>query len=273
MLTVIVPASNEADLIASCIKALLLSTFAVSRNWQLIIVANGCQDDTATIARSFIAEAQNANIELQVLDLERGDKINAINEGEAHAKGEMRVYIDADVVVSPALLDQLVGALTAQKAVYATGTLNIAPPRTWTTRTYARFWSRLPFVVDGAAGCGVFAVNGAGRARWAEFPPVISDDTFVRLHFGPSERVNVPAAFTWPMVEGLANLVRVRRRQDKGVQEIASRYPELIVNEAKSRPSLPRLILTDPFGFGLYALVAFLTKLPGLSSQRWARGR
>lgn len=276
MLTVIVPASNEAPLIGRCIEALLGSAFVRPTKWQLVIVANGCRDDTASVARSYTMAARQANVDLVVLDLEQGNKLNAINAGEAIADGDALAYIDADVVVEPALLEQLSEVLASSEPTYATGTLRIARPHTWATRTYARFWSLLPFVVDGAAGCGVFAVNRPGRRRWPKFPAIISDDTFVRLHFSPAERINVRAGFTWPMVEGFSNLVRVRRRQDRGVEEIARLYPQLIANEGKSSTGLRgivRLAATDPIGFAFYALVALSTKLPARSAERWVRGR
>lgn len=276
MLTVIVPASNEAGLIGQCIEALLASTFAAPTAWQLVIVANGCRDDTAQVARSYEIAASRANVHLIVLELEQGNKLNAINAGEAVADGGALVYVDADVVVEPGLLEQLAEALARPVPTYATGTLKIARPRTWITQVYSRFWSRLPFVVEGAAGCGVFAVNRPGRDRWPAFPPIISDDTFVRLHFSPSERINVRAGFTWPMVEGFRNLVRVRRRQDRGVREIAQLYPELMSNEGKSAvggKGLLRLAAIDPVGFFFYGLVAMATKVPVRSAQLWVRGR
>uniref|UniRef100_A0AAN0MD34 Uncharacterized protein n=1 Tax=Yoonia rhodophyticola TaxID=3137370 RepID=A0AAN0MD34_9RHOB len=46
------------------------------------------------------------------------------------------------------------------------------------------------------------------------------------MNFTPAERVEVPATYIWPMVEGFGNLVRVRRRQDIGVAEIAQKYPD-----------------------------------------------
>ena len=270
------PASNESDLIGRCIKALLNSSFIEPTAWQLIIVANGCRDNTAAIARSYAAAAKEANVEFLVLDIKQGNKLNAINVGESHARGSELVYIDADVVVDAALLDQLANALATKEPTYATGTLHIADAATWATRAYARFWSRLPFVTDGAPGCGVFAVNRAGRGRWGQFPPIISDDTFVRLQFVSSERINVLAGYTWPMVEGFINLVRVRRRQDKGVQEISRLYPHLMANEGKSTSGLSgllRLMAIDPIGFATYALVAMTTKLPARSAERWVRGR
>lgn len=273
MLTIIVPASNEAALIGRCMDALIRSTFANDTPWQLVIAANGCRDDTVEIALSYSDRAQSRNIDLRVLDIAEGGKLNALNLAEREVSGDVVVYVDADVIVEPELLDQLNQALGRPMPTYATGALKIARSDSWATRTYARFWQRLPFVVDGAPGCGVFAVNRAGRSRWDQFPPIISDDTFVRLHFAPSERVSVRAGYSWPMVEGFGNLVRVRRRQDRGVEEIARHYPKLIVNEGKSRPPLLRLAATDPVGFLLYSFVALMTKLPSRSSDHWVRGR
>ncbi len=134
---------------------------------------------------------------------------------------------------------------------------------------------RLPFVQGGAVGAGLFAVNAAGRARWGDWPAIISDDTFARVNFSPAERTEVPAAYHWPMVEGLRNLIRVRRRQDAGVEEVYRHYPQLRDNEGK-RPvtprDLPRLALAAPLGLAVYLAVHLAVRArPGGSD--WTRGR
>lgn len=143
------------------------------------------------------------------------------------------------------------------------------------TRAYARFWQELPFAQSPAPGFGLFAVNAAGRARWGDYPKLISDDTFVRLLFRPEERVEVAGSYEWPMVEGLDALVRVRRRQDAGVQEIARLHPELIANEGKpglSRGALLRMLARDPAGFAVYAAVSVAVRAKRQSAE-WSRGR
>ena len=131
------------------------------------------------------------------------------------------------------------------------------------TRAYARFWQGLPFARSVAPGYGLFAVNKAGRARWAAFPAIISDDTFVRLQFQPGERVQVPGTYHWPMIEGFAALVRVRRRQDAGVAELETAYPGILAREGKAplgRSGLLRLALADPVGFAVYAAVSLAVR-------------
>ncbi|MDZ4135573.1 MAG: glycosyl transferase, partial [Paracoccaceae bacterium] len=120
-----------------------------------------------------------------------------------------------------------------------------------------------------------FAVNKVGRARWGAFPGIISDDTFVRLQFQPSERVGCPATYDWPMIEGFAALVRVRRRQDAGVAEVRRLYPDLADHEAKPRlgaKGLAAAALRDLPGFATYAAVSVAVRL-GRGKGGWVRGR
>jgi hypothetical protein len=129
---------------------------------------------------------------------------------------------------------------------------------------------------EGVPGCGVFAVNAAGRGRWPEFPAIISDDTFVRLSFGPEERFCVSAGYDWPIAEGFTRLVRVRRRQDVGVEEVETLFPDLMLNDDKSPFPLPKklgIALRDPIGFVIYSAVALLAKLTRGTTQEWSRSR
>ncbi len=270
-LSVIIPASNEAGYIGACLTALFASG---PINAECIVVANGCRDATAEVARGFAAQAARAGWALVVLDLAQGGKPQALNAGDGIAKAALRAYLDADVIVSPALMAALIAALRPELALYATGTAEIPRAKSAVTRAYARFWQCLPFAQSPAPGYGLFATNAAGRARWGEFPAIISDDTFVRLQFQPHERVQVAARYVWPMIEGFAALTRVRRRQDAGVAEIDRLYPGLLAREAKaglSKTRLLRLALRDPIGFACYAAVSASVRLK--RGGGWARGR
>jgi glycosyltransferase involved in cell wall biosynthesis len=280
MLSVIIPANNEADYIGGCLDALLGSApdpvAAAGRPpVEIIVVANACTDAIVAVARGYERAATARGWRLFVLDLEQGGKLNALNAGERAAGGDVLVYIDADIIVSPPLLAQLREALDRPEPAYASGRPGILPARSWFSRAYARVWMRVPFMTEGVPGCGVFAMNRAGRARWGAYPPIISDDTFARLQFAPDERIGVPAGYEWPIAEGFATLVRVRRRQDVGVAEVARLFPALVENDDKPRFGLARLLrlaVTDPVGVGVYAAVALAVRLsPG--SEGWVRGR
>jgi glycosyltransferase involved in cell wall biosynthesis len=271
VLSVIIPASNEAAYIGACLTALFASG---PMGAEAIVVANGCSDGTAQVAQDMAAQAQAAGWRLVVLNLAQGGKPHALNAGDLVAQGDLRAYLDADVVVAPGLIADLVAALTTDRPRYATGTAHIPCARSRVTRAYARFWQRLPFARSLAPGYGLFAVNAAGRARWGTFPALISDDTFVRLQFQPSERVQVAARYDWPMIEGFAALTKVRRRQDAGVAEIAQLYPGLLAREAKARlgkGALLAMALRDPLGFATYAAVSLAVRFG--KSGGWVRGR
>ena len=237
MLSVIIPASNEAAWIGPCLAALFASG-PVPGGAEAIVVANGCRDDTADRARGMRTLADARGWRLLVIERIEGGKPGALNAGDAEAQGEVRAYLDADVQVSPGLMAQLVLALDVASPCYATGTVVVPRAASVVTRAYARFWQTLPFASGEAPGMGLFAVNETGRARWPGFPAIISDDTFVRLQFLPVERIQVPATYQWPMIEGFAALVRVRRRQDAGVAEIRHLDPNLFDREGKAPPGL-----------------------------------
>ena len=50
-LSVVIPASNEAGRIGACLHALLAQE-GVAEPVEVIVVANGCRDDTAAVARA-----------------------------------------------------------------------------------------------------------------------------------------------------------------------------------------------------------------------------
>lgn len=272
-LSVLIPACNESGWIDACLRAVLASDGV--QGAQVVVIANGCTDDTADRARAHAPAFAARGWRLEVLDLPALGKPGALDAGDAAALHADRVYLDADVTVSPPLLAQIAAVLARPGAVYASGRPHVTA-QGQVARAYARFWVRLPFVAQGVPGFGLFAVNAAGRARWGRFPTIISDDTFVRLQFSPAERIGVPAGYDWPMVEGFARLVRVRRRQDQGVAELAALHPGLMANEGKARPGkgwLLRRLLADPLAFATYAAVTLTVRLGWARQAGWVRGR
>jgi len=274
---VILPAHEEMDWIGPCLDSVLASTGALPAARDIIVVANACTDGTAAVARERTAAAAARGWTLTVIETDRPGKLAALNLAEAQTGARLRVYLDADVVVSAPLIAALCAALDTDAPRYASGTPVIPVPRSRVSRVYGRFWQTLPFLTQDAPGFGLFAVNAAGRARWAAFPDIISDDTFVRLQFAPSERMRLEQTYLWPLVEGFAPLVRVRRRQNRGVTEIAERFPGLMENNSPASPGgmgVARRALRDPIGFCVYAGVALTVRTPIFARKaEWDRGR
>lgn len=276
ILSVIVPASNEEAWIGDCLKALFAST-DIDGGAEVIVIPNGCSDHTADVARGLADLAQGAGWEMTVHEVKQGGKIGALNQGDSLARGQVRAYLDADVIVSPPLMARLSKVLSdAGHAAYGSGTAVIPRAASPLTRAYARFWQTLPFAQSDAPGYGLFAVNAAGRTRWGAFPDIISDDTFVRLQFAPQERIGVRETYSWPMIEGWRALVRVRRRQDAGVTQIDSRWPAIMANEGKASLGIRGILrraIADPFGFAVYASVSVAVRLNRQKAGEWTRGR
>ena len=282
-LSIIVPANNEAEQIGGCLESLLKSTpkpgygsgsIPVPMPIEVLVVANGCSDQTVAIAQKYASRFAAMGWDFSVLDIAEGSKMLALNTGDAAAMHRARAYLDADVRLGPTLLDQLARVLQSEKPVYASGQCVIAPAENWATKAYARIYSKVPFMTTGTPGCGLFGVSAAGRSRWGKFPDIISDDTFVRLSFAPQERLRLRGKYSWPLVEGYSNLVKVRRRQNVGVSEVKHQYQKLMKNDDKPRLgwiTVLALAMRDPVGFAVYASVAVATRFGGEGG--WSRGR
>jgi glycosyltransferase involved in cell wall biosynthesis len=208
MPSIVIPANNEESYLGACLDALAQQDFEGVA--EVIVSANACTDGTVVVAESRRARLFDRGWDLVVLDRAEPGKLPALNAADAVSRHGVRIYLDADVICSPRLVAELVEALDTEAPRYASGTLILAPARSWVTRQFGRTWQNLPFMCTNVPGAGVFAVNAAGRARWAAFPDVIADDAYVRLLFAPAERERVSATYSWPLAEGFCNLVRVR---------------------------------------------------------------
>ncbi|MHA6326924.1 glycosyltransferase family 2 protein [Roseivivax sp. CAU 1753] len=274
-LSVIVPASNEEGQVGACLEAILASDWTRPLPPEVIVVENGSRDATAAVAQGHAPAFAARGWPFAVIAHPVAGKPAALNAGDAAAGADARLYLDADVTVAPQLLAQIADALAVDAPRFVTGTLSITAPDNAASRAYARIWAKVPFMSDCVPGCGLFAVNATGRARWGAFPALISDDTFVRLQFAPAERLAVPGRYDWPVVSGLRNLVRVRARQDRGVAEIAASHPDLVKNDDDRPFPLSRkcaLAARDPLGFAVYSGVNLCARMMPKNGT-WSRGR
>ncbi|MEO5852659.1 MAG: glycosyltransferase [Nocardioides sp.] len=208
MATVVIAAHNEAAVLGGCLDTLLSD--ARPGELEVIVVANGCTDRTADVAR--------ARGGVRVLEIERPSKIAALNAGDAAASGFPRIYLDADIHVSTdgvrALVDALEGPGAALVAV-PSRRLEL-DDRPWLVRGYYTVQRRLPVFENALFGRGLVALSAAGRARFVDFPEVIADDLFLDSLFTTAEKLRLPDVVTsvaTPMRtrDLTRRLVRVRR--------------------------------------------------------------
>ncbi|MEU6773225.1 glycosyltransferase [Streptomyces sp. NPDC046759] len=237
MTSIVIPAHNEARVIGRLLDSLLADscgadsagTDSAGAETDIVVVCNGCSDDTARIAAA-------RGPRVRVVEIPVPSKHIALRTGDDHARGFPRLYVDADVVLTAAD----VRALAEPLHDGASGVLATAPERriplagcAWRVRAYYQVWQRLPAVREGLFGRGVIAVSEAGHARIAALPPLMADDLAASLAFAPEERLVVGAARvvvrpprTWP------DLIRRRIRaavstaqveQHRGPQEASAR--------------------------------------------------
>jgi glycosyltransferase involved in cell wall biosynthesis len=247
-ISIIVPAKDEAKIVGACLRALVLQSHPGPI--QVIVVANNCTDRTAAVARRFMRAFRRRGWDLDVLELRVAEqphrsKPSALNAGDSVAAFRHRVYLDADIELSP-------DAMSVIAAAFAEGVLFCAPRIETsggcsTSRAYSRIWSRLPAVTEDVIGAGVYAVHGDGRARWGTFPNITADDKFARLHFARSERVVLAgASFQIRMPAGFRELVAVRGRWTRGNWELANAFPELTRGDRRRWRDAARYVATTP---------------------------
>jgi len=154
----------------------------------IIVVANGCTDDTAEVAASF-------GPAVRVLTLPVASKQEALTAGDRAAAGFPRIYVDADLELRPDDVRALAAALSRPGVLAAAPRRELVTAgRPWQVRWYYDVWTLLPGVQRGLWGRGVIAVNEAGHRRLVGLPPLQADDLAASLMFAPHETALVPGA-------------------------------------------------------------------------------
>jgi glycosyltransferase involved in cell wall biosynthesis len=221
MISIVVPAHNEAGVIAAGLRA--LTEGAAPGELEVIVVCNGCRDETAAIARTF-------GEPVRVIETDVASKVHALNLGDAAARGFPRLYVDADVVMTAADAKAVAAVLESGKAIAAAPAVETVflPGTSAAVRAYYNVWMSLPYVKEGMVAAGAYALSREGRARFETFPNIIADDGYVRLLFAPGERIEVPEATSRVMApKTIADLIKIKTRSRLGGIELAQRFPEL----------------------------------------------
>lgn len=219
MISIVIPAHNEGAVVERCLRA--MTAHASPGEFEVIVVCNGCSDDTAARARAFGAD-------VRVLETDVASKSHALNLGDEAATGFPRFYVDADVILSSASIRRVAEVLEEGPVLAAAPRLEVdLRDRAWPMRAYHEIWMRLPYVQEKMLGSGVYALSRKGRERFTRFPDIIADDEFIRRRFAPSEKVSVSdASFTFIPPATLANLVHIEIRRRRGMEELEALQPE-----------------------------------------------
>jgi len=252
LVSVVVPAHDEARVLERCLRP--LAGLASSGEAEIVVVANGCSDDTAQVARSFPG--------VRAIELAAASKSAALNAGDDVAETLPRIYLDADIVITAEAVRALTGALAGPRPLVAAPRVVFRTAgRPWPVRAFYQAYTRMPYVTEGLVGLGVYAVNAAGRARFDRFPTLMGDDLFVQRHFQPDERVVLPDhAFVVETPRTLRSLVQVRTRTATGNRQLAAAVHDVALADGGTGPDA----FARSTGASLRGLGATLLREPAL---------
>lgn len=179
---VIVPAHNEAAVIGRTLRP--LSALAEAEQIELVVACNGCTDDTASRAAALAG--------VRVIEAPEASKTAALNAGDAETTLWPRVYLDADIVLSPRALAAVVSRLNDGDVPAARpAALVDTSHSSQIVRRYYRAREHMPGLSAHLWGAGVYALSESGHDRIGAFPEVIADDFYVDSMFAPHEKTVV----------------------------------------------------------------------------------
>ncbi len=269
--SVIIPAHNEANVISRCLNA-VYSGKPSGDYPEVIVVANGCSDDTAQVAR-------NAAPLATILELKRSSKTSAMNAGRERASYFPQVFLDADVECSLAALGALCEALREEKGHAASLPAQFDLSRaSWPVRAYYRVWIRQPYAKRVLGGSGCFAISKEALEEIGPFPEVIADDFWALSRVADDQRMlvtkdsngNSVVSYVTPP-SSMLEQIQVEARRRLGSDQIRQEFPNQQLVQA-SGSSLVKSAFAN--GSSPWDATAFLgMKFASLLLSRWRKLR
>ena len=260
-ISVIIPAHNEAGVIARCLEE--LTERAEPGELEVLVVCNGCTDDTHAIAERF-------GPPVRVLESPVASKPAALNLGDQEATSFPRFYLDADIVLPIEDLRRVADVLRGGQVHGAAPRMVVdLEDRPWPVRAFYEIWLETPYVKDDMLGCGVYAISEEGRSRFDTFPDIIADDCFIRLLFAPGERRSVQdATFVMSPPTTLRSLIHINVRRQMGQAEMDALYPDTSESERGGQRRFLRGLLMRPLLWPALAVYVY-AKFATLARYYW----
>ncbi len=238
-ISVVIPAHNESAVLGRLLSALLAD--AEPGELEIVVVANGCTDDTADVAAGF-------GTAVKVVQSPVPSKHHALRLGDENVQAFPRLYVDADIVLTTA------GARAVAQALREPGVLAAAPgrklelsKRPLVVRWYYHVWEKLPGVEQALYGRGVIGVTAEGYKRIGSLPELMGDDLAASIAFSSDERAiagSQSAIVHAPRTT--ADLLRRRVRSLTSAAQLHEIMPAATDGARTSVRDLVSLILSKP---------------------------
>ena len=240
MFSIVIPAHNESSVIERCLN--LLTENLEPNLAEIIVVCNGCTDDTAEKASKFKG--------VTVIDIATASKVVALNAGDQAAQYYPIAYLDADIAIP---MKELAGTVAA---INNDSSIKVAAPKlkvdlshaNGLVRSFYDIWMRLPYFSSGQmVGSGLFILSEDGRKRFQEFPNIISDDGYVRSLFNENERRMISEfGFKIFAPRTLKDLIKIKTRVRFGNMEVAKKYPSMKIGQDNGLSDIIKLVISKP---------------------------
>ncbi len=165
MISFVIPAHNEEHYLGRTLESLIGSAEAIDETYEVIVVADGCTDKTAAVARAH---------GVRVLEVDLRHIAGVRNVGAQHSTGELLVFVDADTLVPERTLRASVQAV--QQGAIGGGARAVIDPRMpWMAHLIIRplvcvFFRSLRFTLGGylfVTRAGFEAVGGYDERYFA----------------------------------------------------------------------------------------------------------
>ncbi len=261
--SVIVPAHNEAGVIGPTLAALEASTGVEA---DVVVVCNGCTDNTADLARA---------AGVRVIETPVGSKAGALELGRVDTAEGHRIYLDADIVVSPDALASVVDALDTPGIEGAAPQIRLELPvnASRPMAAYADVWRQAPYFSSGLIGSGFFGLTAEAQRRIGPWPSLIADDMVALCHLDPSERASVGGTFIHELPSTLRETVRAETRREAGRLEFAlwaEKEGRSVADESVAASWLPQVARSPRAWPGLAAFLAVKTAAKVMARRQLA---
>jgi peptidoglycan/xylan/chitin deacetylase (PgdA/CDA1 family) len=136
-LSIVIASHNRSELLRRCLESLCLQT-AAPGSFETIVADDGSSDGTAAMV-----EGLEAPFPLRLLRLEQGGQAAAQNKAIEAAEGARCLFLDDDMIASPALVAEHLAAHRADPMTLAVGQLTQEPVsgRDPYAHAFARRWN------------------------------------------------------------------------------------------------------------------------------------
>lgn len=152
LLSVIIPAYNEAENISTCINSVKAAMVGLRAETEIIVVDNASTDRTPEIANELAC---------RVVHEPYRQIARARNAGAAAAAGDYLVFLDADTSISATMLAEVVRLLKTGRIAGGGARIEFDAPTSFLAGSLLRFWQAISRGARYAAGCFIFCTATA----------------------------------------------------------------------------------------------------------------